>query len=158
MLTLLLPVFAVFSNFFALATHKKISDYVTQCVVCFASSMLIIGSVSWGLSKKIVILVLANVLIVNFLVSSLNSLITSIFPVYMRDKVNSGMFAGVLNGFAYLGSTISSYGLGSIAEHFGWNGVFYALIAVCLLCVVIWCVYAVVKKLTSRKAAELYRT
>lgn len=153
LLTLLLPVFAIFANFFALAMHRKVSDYVTQCFICFAISALVIFGITWGLSQKTVVVVLTGLLIVNFLASSLNSLITSIFPVYMRDKVNSGMIAGIINGFCYLGSTVSAYGLGSIAEHFSWSGVFYTLIAVCLVCVVVWCGYFVIKKLNVRKAA-----
>jgi len=145
--------FAIFANFFALAMHRKVSDYVTQCFICFAISALVIFGITWGLSQKTVVVVLTGLLIVNFLASSLNSLITSIFPVYMRDKVNSGMIAGIINGFCYLGSTVSAYGLGSIAEHFSWSGVFYTLIAVCLVCVVVWCGYFVIKKLNVRKAA-----
>ena len=92
---------------------------------------------------------LVCLVIVNFLASSLNSLITSIFPIFMRGKVNSGFYAGILNGFCYLGSTISSYGLGYIADHFGWTAVFFVLIAFCVSVVMVWGVYKIYGKSVS---------
>ena len=88
-----------------------------------------------GSSSKyfFVLLMLIGLVVVNFFASALNSLITSIFPMFMREKVNSGLFAGVLNGFCYLGSTISSYGLGAIADNFGWTAVFLTLIGFAII-------------------------
>ena len=62
--------------------------------------------------------------------NSVNNVITAIAPLQLRDKLNSGVFAGVLNGFCYLGSTISSYGLGVIADGGGWKLVFYCLLGI----------------------------
>ena len=94
---------------------------------------------------------LAGLIIMCFMASSLNSLITSIFPMFMREKLNSGLFAGVLNGFCYLGSTISSYGLGVIADHCGWTAVFFVLMGVCAAVCVVWCGYALVKRVHQSK-------
>jgi len=106
----------------------------------------IIGSLSF----KVVSVMLVGLVVVNFLASSLNSLITSIFPLFMRDKVNSGLFAGVLNGFCYIGSTISSYGLGVIADNFGWTAVFITLIGFAIISLIVWCAYVCVKKVLSK--------
>ena len=76
---------------------------------------MIIGVIIGCLEVKWAILMLVCLIVVNFLASSLNSLITSIYPIFMRGKVDSGFYAGMLNGFCYLGSTISAYGLGYIA-------------------------------------------
>ena len=46
----------------------------------------------------------------------------------LREKYDSGMLAGVLNGCAYVGSTASAYGLGSLADKQGWFGVFVFLL------------------------------
>jgi sugar phosphate permease len=58
-------------------------------------------------------------------------------PLYMRDKINSGMLAGTLDGFCYVGSAISTYGLGAVADRYDWNGVFYLLLLVCLFGVLV---------------------
>ncbi len=150
LLTVFLPIVAVFGNLCALRVHKRIPDYVTHCCVVFALMAVIIGVIIGCLEIKFAILMLACLVIVNFLASSLNSLITSIFPIFMRGKVNSGFYAGILNGFCYLGSAISSYGLGYIADHFGWTAVFWVLIAVCVFVGMIWIGY----KICSRPVKE----
>ncbi len=146
LLTLTLPIIAIFGNFGALKMHNKMPDYVTHCFVVFLILGGVIGSVIASLSLKWMVFTLVGLVIVNFFASSLNSLITSIFPIFMRGKVNSGLFAGVLNGFCYVGSTISSYGLGLIADNFGWLSVFWLLIGCCVLTGIIWCVYIYLKR------------
>ncbi len=131
LLTLCLPVVAIVGNAFALSMHKKIPDYVKHCMIVFVIIMVILGGVIGALLLKNVVVMLAGIVFVNFLLSSLNSIITSIFHMYMREHINSGHCAGVLYGFYYIGSTISSYGLGTIADCYGWGAVFWCLFAVC---------------------------
>ena len=52
-------------------------------------------------------------------------------------KINSGMIAGILNGFCYLGSTLSAYGLGLIADMGGWNLVFWLLFGLCVVAIIL---------------------
>lgn len=141
LLTVFLPVVAVFGNLCALKVHKLIPDYITHCFIVFSLIAIIIGVIIGCLEVKWAILMLVCLIVVNFLASSLNSLITSIYPIFMRGKVDSGFYAGMLNGFCYLGSTISAYGLGYIAEHFGWTAVFYFFIAFCIAVAITWCGY-----------------
>ena len=75
---------------------------------------------------------------------------TSMAPLYWKDKINSGLLAGVLNGFCYLGSTLSSYGLGVIADFSGWNAVFWLLFILCIIAVVTAVCYAG-RKLFAKK-------
>ena len=146
LLTLLLPIVAVFGNLCALKMHNKIPDYVTHCGIVFAIILAFIGIIIGSISFNMIILMLAGLVIVNFLASSLNSLITSIFPMFMRGKVNSGLYAGVLNGFCYLGSTMSSYGLGIIADNWGWITVFEFLMGFCGVICIVWFGYSMCKK------------
>ena len=111
-------------------------------------SALILGIIG-VLSFKLVVLLLIFLILASFLSSSLNSLITSIFPLFMRGKVNSGLFAGVLNGFCYMGSALSSYGLGAVADNFGWTAVFYTIGIFCLLTFIVWIGYHCYKKKNS---------
>lgn len=151
LLTLFLPVLAIFGNAGALLIHRIIPDYVNHCVATFAVITVFICGIIGSLSLEIISFMIIGLVVVNFLASSLNSLITSIFPLFMRGKVNSGKFAGVINGFCYLGSTISSYGLGAIADNFGWTAVFWTLIAFCAVTFVVWIGYHYVKIYIKRK-------
>ena len=141
LLTLFLPILAIFGNAFALKLHKKIPDYVTHSAIVFIIIALVIGGIIGSLVLKLVAFMLIGLVIVSFLASSLNSLITSIFPLFIRGMGNSGLYAGVLNGFCYLGSTISSYGLGIIADNFGWITTFIVLIVFCALVTIAWGIY-----------------
>ncbi len=151
-LTLLLPLVAMFANIFAIGVHKKITDFIVQCGIMFLTSGVIIGGVIGAISLNVFIITLIGFIIVCFLISSCNSVITSIFPLFMKDKVNSGKIAGVLNGFCYLGSTISSYGLGEIADNFGWTAVFWVLLCVCMLVCLGVIIYLIIKKGILSKA------
>ena len=149
LLTLFLPILAIFGNAFALNIHKKIPDYVSHAATVFVTIAVIIGVIIGCLSFKFVALMLVGLVAANFLASSLNSLVTGIFPLFMRGKVNSGLFAGILNGFCYVGSALSSYGLGAIADNFGWTAVFITLGIFCALTVVVWTGYNLYKKKVS---------
>ncbi len=153
LLTLLLPIVAVFGNLIALSMHNRLPDYITHCFLVFVLLGGFVGMIIASISFAQIILTLIGLIVVNFFASSLNSLITSIFPIFMRGKVNSGLFAGVLNGFCYVGSTISSYGLGIVADHFGWIAVFWLLLGCCILAASVWGVYVLVKHFA--KSAEV---
>ena len=64
----------------------------------------------------------------------------------MKGKVNSGLIAGILNGFCYVGSTVTSYGLGAIADGSGWQSVFYVLLGAAALAAVVGALYLVFSK------------
>lgn len=156
-LTLALPIVAIFGNALAIKMNNKIPDFVLQCAVCFLVAGCIIGGVIGGISLNQFLLTVVGFAIVCLLVSSCNSVITGIFPLFMKGKINSGKTAGLLNGCCYLGSTISSYGLGWVADNFGWLPVFWLLLGVCMLV----CVGAVLyvwlrKKLSSSKTPAEY--
>lgn len=151
LLTLFLPVLAVFGNAFAHVVHKRVPDYINHSVAAFALIAVLIGVIIGSLKLEIAVTMLIGLVAVNFLASSLNSLVTSIFPLFMRGKVNSGLFAGIINGFCYVGSAISSYGLGAIADNFGWMSVFVLLVGLCLLTIVLWFGYTGFKRCVEKK-------
>lgn len=156
-LTLALPAIAIFSNAFTVILHKKIPDYVLHSAGLFLCSGVIIGVVIGGVSLNQFWLTLIGFTGVCFLVSASNSLITSIFPLFMKGKVNSGFIAGILNGCCYLGSTLSSYGLGAIADNFGWITVFWTLFAVCMAVCIGAVLYLLIKRKLLRKYMKKYK-
>ncbi len=150
-LALALPLVTVFSNVFAVKLHNKIPNFVVQCMVAFGIGGAIIAVVLASLSLNQFALTLICFALVCFFIASCNSLITSIFPLFMKDKLNSGMIAGLLNGFCYVGSTLSSYGLGLVADRWGWTAVFILLFSVCALVCAVGGVYLIVKGCIEKK-------
>ncbi len=152
LLTLALPMVAIFANMFAVELHKKIPDFVMQSGVVFAGTGLVIVVIIVCLTKDALAVTLVGFALVSFLVSSVNSLITSVFPLYMKGKMNSGLLAGVLNGMCYVGSTASSYGLGAVADAWGWTVVFYVLLAACGLVVLLSAGYEIGRLIKKKKS------
>jgi len=79
--------------------------------------------------------------IVVCMMHGVNNIITSIAPLKMRGNTDPGKIAGLLNGFCYLGSTLSSYGLGTIADKSGWQTVFFTLLILSVICVIVGILY-----------------
>jgi OPA family glycerol-3-phosphate transporter-like MFS transporter len=78
--------------------------------------------------------------------SGVNNVITNIFPMLYSNKINAGAVAGVLDGFCYVGSAITAYGMGAIADTQGWNTVFWIFLAVCFLMIVLSGIYLLVTR------------
>lgn len=152
LLTMLLPLLAIFGTVVVTAIHKKIKDFHAINGLLFGASGALIGVVLGFLSTDLVPVTVAAFAIVSCLMAGVNNVITSMIPLYMKEKVgNSGMLAGILNGFCYLGSTISSYGLGMVADHFGWKAVFILFLVLCGAATLLGFGYAIVHACIQKK-------
>jgi len=150
LLTMVLPMLAIFGTSVAVMLNKKIKDFVMLSAMLFLVSALLIGLVILFLPTGFAVVTLGSFGIISCLMSGVNNIITSMAPLYWKDKINSGMLAGVLNGFCYLGSTLSSYGLGVIADAKGWEAVFLTLFVLCVITVVAAISYWVGKMFSKR--------
>lgn len=146
LLTLFLPMLALFGTAVAVRLNKNIPDTVDLCAIAFAFIGILMGAVMLfaNLSAAVMILCLS---LVSLSTSAINNAVTSMFPLYHKAEINSGMAAGVLNGFCYIGSALSDYGLGLIADLSGWNAVFIVLCVASEVCVLIAIIRAIVKKI-----------
>lgn len=156
-LSLVLPILGMGGTLFVTYLAKKIKSFISLAGLIFLMAFGVIGLIIIFLSPTfagvnlmwIIPIILLG--IVSLLMHAANSVITSMAPLYMRDKMDSGLLAGVLNGSCYVGSTISSYGLGVIADNSGWNAVFYLLFGLCLIPAIIAFVISVVNIIKSKK-------
>lgn len=136
LLTLFLPLIAVFGTVVAVYFNKYIKNFVSLCGLFFlVTTLALVVNVLFLKSSAAVMLICLS--IISLFTSGTNNIITSMLPIYYKDKANAGLLAGVLNGCCYVGSTLSSYGLGLIADNYGWEVVFYVLIACAAICCVI---------------------
>ena len=133
LLTLFLPVFAIFGTAVAVALYKKIPDFVLLCATLFVGATVFLCGILAGLRvSAFIILVCFSA--ISCLMSGTNNVITSMAPLCWKEQMNSGFSAGILNGFCYIGSALSSYVLGSMADRGGWNAVFLFLLVLCGVC------------------------
>ena len=75
------------------------------------------------------------------MMSAINNVITSLMPLQLRDVAGPGRISGITNAFCYVGSTVSTYALGALADSTGWNGVFFLMFFVTGGAVIISMVY-----------------
>lgn len=135
-LSLALPFLSVFGAFVATRVNDKTKNFVFTSVIFFAVSALLMPIIIWGDLGGFV-LPLCVFALIALLMTAVNSVVTTMAPMYMRNFFFSGTLAGALNGCCYLGSTISSYGLGKIADDLSWNAVFIIIFAFCIAAVVL---------------------
>ena len=151
LLTLCLPLVAVFGTAVAVFLNKYVKSFVSLCGVLFVIAAVAIG-VNLLFGEKSAVVLIACLCAVSLVMAGTNNVITSMAPLTHKGG-NAGMIAGILNGCSYLGSTISSYGLGKTADSFGWNGVFLLLAATSVVCIIISAVYTVISKISEKRGA-----
>lgn len=148
--TIVLPLLGMLGAVVAVRLNKIVTDFVSLIAIFFTASALFIAPIVLVNDiSPIVMLICFG--IVTLLMHAINNVITAIAPLGLRDKVDSGAIAGVLNGFCYLGSTVSSYGLGAVADAKGWSAVFVLVFAICIASVIIGFGYSIFSKSKKEK-------
>lgn len=128
-ITLLLPVLSIFGASLVKVLHKKQKNENALNGIFYFASTVLAGLIILTLNLKSVPLTLALFGGTACLMAAINNVITSVVPLYSRDKIDSGLSAGLLNTFCYVGSTLATSLLGRIADTKGWNDVF-----ICIIC------------------------
>ncbi len=148
--TVALPILGMLGAVVAVKLNSIITDFVSLTAVFYTASALFIGVIVVFDSVSPVVMMICFG-IATLLMHSVNNVITAIAPLKLRDSVDSGKIAGVLNGFCYLGSTVSSYGLGAVADVKGWNAVFVLMFAFCIVSMLIGFTYALLANIVKRR-------
>lgn len=144
--TLLLPVLSIFGTSLVNALHKKQKDENALNGIFYFVTIVFTVLIILTLNLKSVPLTLVLFGSIACLMSAVNNVITSIVPLYSRDKMDSGLLAGVLNTFCYIGSTLATSVLGKIADTKGWNDVFICILVFTVVSFVVCFVSAVLNK------------
>ena len=143
LLTIILPLLGIFGAVFAINLSKHIKDFVLLASVLFGIGGFASGLIVWIPSMNVIIAVVCFGVVV-CMMHGINNVVNTLAPLKWRDRVDSGRVAGIMNGCAYAGSTISSYGLGKIADIGGWQMVLEMLFALSVAAVVIGIVYEII--------------
>ncbi len=139
MLTLLLPLVSTVAATAVKKVHEAIKSHTAMNMIFYALSALFCGGILLSLKLHSFAVIMACFMGVSFLMAMVNNVITSIFALDYRRVLNAGFTAGFLNTFCYVGSTVTSYSLGSVSQNSGWSTAFIIMLAVCvaaaLICV-----------------------
>ena len=137
-LTMALSVMALLGTYLAVGCNKFLKDYRALLLLfCTCTSLFIGGAILSMRNGNTILLVLSSGCAI-CLGSAINTVLITMLPFAMRDRVNSGFLAGLLNSAAYVGVAASTYGMGWIADQTGgWSQVFVFLWGLALSSVVL---------------------
>ena len=125
-------IFGISGSFLSKKFNQKFKDHIVSSAVFFFAAAALIISIRLllGVSPIPVAIILIPTMICGYAV---NNIVTSLAPLGLRDEINPGVAAGVLDGFCYIGSAIGTYALGYIADISSWNTALVLLFAVSIL-------------------------
>ena len=153
--TLILPVLAIFGTKLVIALNKKFSHFVTLIGVLFVFVSILTVSVLLMIYSNVYILwvpILVCFGLIALLLAGTNNVITSMAPLMLRDKINSGLLAGILNAFCYVGSSLSSLLLPLLVSGDDWLPVFILFSILSIVTMLTAILYTVFTKLKRKKA------
>ena len=130
LLTLLLPLVATLSAGIIKKIHEKIESHSLMNALMYGVSALLCGGIMFFLKIHNIVLIMVCFIATSAVMAMINNVITSMFPLDRRKLMGSGFAAGLLNTFCYVGSTITSYGLGFVSENKGWNAAFIIMLII----------------------------
>ncbi|MBP5245343.1 MAG: MFS transporter [Clostridia bacterium] len=136
LLTVVLPILGIFGALISLKLNKYIKNFLLLISLLFAVSTVGIAFIA-GVPAMNVVLAVILFGVVVCMMHGINNVVTSFAPLKLRDVVDSGKMAGILNGCCYAGSTVSSYALGKIADVGGWQTVLNILVILSLCSIVV---------------------
>lgn len=157
LLTIALPIFAVIGAALSIFLNRKIHNYIIVCGLLYLATLIIclVLVFAWGLNSWL--LTLVCFMSISFMMACINSTLTNVFPLQCKGGVNAGMVAGLIDGFCYLGSALSSYGLGKIIDSLNndWKTVIVLFAILCAVCVFIVVVTTSISAISKAKRQKV---
>lgn len=150
--TLILPVISIFGTSIVNLLHKRQKNENALNGIFYFAALILTAIIILTINLRSVPLTLSLFAGIACMMSAVNNVITSVVPLYSRDKIDSGLSAGLLNTFCYIGSTLSTSLLGKIADDKGWNAVLVCIL-IFTVCSFVLCVAAVVFR--GRKKSQV---
>lgn len=120
LITILLPIGQFIGSVLSVVFGKLMKNRTLLCGLTFLASAFLVGIYLFFGSSSLV-LCIAMFGLSSLCFAIIVNVTTSMIPLEWGKERNSGFYAALFNGFCYLGSTVSSYGLGALADHYGWN-------------------------------------
>ena len=145
-LTLLLPVFSILGSLVARKLYLKLKNHLLIDGIFFGVSFLLALTVFLIYPMRSVPLTMIMFIGLACMMAAINNVITSMVPLDNRDKMDSGLSAGLLDTLCYVGSSAAGIFLGVISENLGWSSVLVTIFVFALLASVISFSYALVSR------------
>jgi sugar phosphate permease len=136
-LTLLLPIFSILGSFVARRLYLKLRNHLLINGIFYSVAFTLSLGVYIIYPYKSVLFTMVLFIGLACMMAAINNVITSMFPLDNRDKMDSGLLAGLLDTLCYVGSSCAGILLGKMSESLGWESVLITLFALACTAAVI---------------------
>lgn len=128
-LTLLLPVFSILGSIVARKLYLKLRNHLLINGIFYGTAFALALGVFLIYPMRSVPLTMVLFIGLACMMAAINNVITSMFPLDNRDKMDSGLLAGLLDTLCYVGSSTAGTLLGVMSQNLGWESVLITLFA-----------------------------
>ena len=132
-LTLLLPIFSVVGSLIARRLYLRMQNHLLINGILYGVAFVLALFVYLFYPLRSVLLTMLLFIGLAGMMAAINNVITGMFPLDNRDRMDSGLLAGLLDTLCYLGSTVAGTLLGVFSRSMGWESVLIALFAAALV-------------------------
>jgi OPA family glycerol-3-phosphate transporter-like MFS transporter len=122
-LTLILPLFSIAGTLMARKVYLKLRNHLLINGIFFGVAFLLSLGVYLIYPYRSVIFTMALFTGISCMMAAITNVITSMFPLDNRDKMDSGLLAGLLDTLCYAGSSAAGILLGKMSQGLGWESV-----------------------------------
>ena len=151
LVTVFIPLFSVPNAVVAGWLYSKTKDFVVCSALLFAlgTVLLFLTVPALGGSAAIVV---ALFIITNLAIGVISNQMAVQAPLLLKGRINSGFLAGLLNGCCYIGSAVSTYVLGVVADNSGWATAFVVLAVMSGVSAALAIIFLLVTRIKKRAA------
>lgn len=144
-LTLLLPIFSILGSIVARKLYLKLKNHLLIDGIFYGTAFFLALTVFLIYPMRSVPLTMVLFIGLACMMAAINNVITSMVPLDNRDKMDSGLLAGVLDTLCYLGSATAGTLLGAIAKS-SWTNVLIILFVIAAIGAVFSLAFSFVSK------------
>ena len=120
-LDIIIPVFNMLGVFFTKALPKKWTENELKASAAFFAVTTIVLIVLDLVCNVSAVLSLILLTVASTCMTGANIMLINLIPVHFGVVGRASSVTGILNCSAYVGSAISSFGVGAVAQNFGWG-------------------------------------
>ena len=152
-MTVALPLISIVTAFISTGVYKLLKSFILSAALMFVVASLLIPVVIVSLDSTWIVVMILFIIVYVTMGVTINQLSVQA-PLYLKDNINTGLLAGLLNGACYMGSALSTYVLGVFADDNGWAGAFNLLFMLTFIGAIIAFAYFFFGKVSSKKTND----
>ena len=153
-LTFLLPVFSIFGSIFARRVYMMLKNHLLLNGIFYGVAFALSFGVFLIYPMRSVPLTMILFIGLACMMAAINNVITGMFPLDNRDKMNPGLCAGLLDTLCYLGSSSAGILLGVVSQNSGWRSVLIILFALTASAAAICLLFSLLSSKGLRKSTS----